>query len=111
MNVFRVDILRPGKAQRLEVTTHPAFIVLELSRGLRAGARVFWNIDPSVFTFVVLRKIELGSEMIFPNKPSGVASLTENITHVHIVAFECNIEIGEALVFFPTNFVKVPFAM
>ena len=88
MNVFRIHVLCPGEAQRLKVTTHPAFIVFELIRGFRAGARVFWDINPSVFAFVELREIELRSEMIFSNKPSSVASLTENITHIHIVAFK-----------------------
>ena len=43
MHVFRVDVLRPGKAQRFEVTTHPAFVVFELSRSFRSRDSRLWE--------------------------------------------------------------------
>ena len=102
-NVFGVDVLRPGKAKRFEVTTHPAFVVLELGRSFSPGTRVFGNVDPFVFAFLELREIQVGREMEFPDKPSGVTSFTENISNIHVVAFQCDIEIGKPLILFAAD--------
>ena len=77
----------------------------------RPRTRVFGNVDPSVFPFVKLRKIQTGSEVKFPNKSGGIAGFTENISDVHPVAFQCDIEIGKPLILFAADRFGVKFAM
>ena len=109
--IFRIDVLRPRKAKFLEVTAHPTFIVLELSRCLWPRTRVFGNVDPFVFPFIEFRKIQVGGEMKFPNKTGSIPGFTKNIPDIHVVALKGDIEIRKPLIFFATDRINVKFTV
>ena len=49
--------------------------------------------------------------MEFPDESGGVTRVSEDISEIHLVAFQRDIEVGKPLILFSSNILDVKFAI
>ncbi len=49
--------------------------------------------------------------MVFADEPGGIAGFAKNVPDIHVVAFECDVEIGKPLFVFAADLIDVAFAV